>query len=205
MSQKKIPEAQLPPILRNRKPPSKKQTIPAYEAGTTTYDLYHNQNSPFLERKNTLANQEAKLTREEVQHLLKMLKDSGYLLALAHGETPYEKRKISVSPPSAEKPTFLSTRRLPENSTKLRQMIHLFFQQVLSRLNEDPTEIYGIVNEIVPLLKRHGIRIKIYDAFKMFPTYDAFEETLESLTFDDEIENFEFFCSALFGFYSQLQ
>ena len=196
----------LPPILKNRKKPSSKQTIPSYEFGSTSYEQYNNENSIFLERKNALVNQEAKLTSEEAQQLLKMLADSGYLLATAYGaDSPYEKRKVSVASPSVRQPIFLPTKRLPENSAKLRQMIRLFFHHVLTRLHDDANQIYWIVNEIAPMLKKNGIRIKIYTAFQMFQTFDAFLETLESLTFDDEIENFEFFCSALFGFYSQLQ
>ena len=47
------------------------------------------------------------------------------------------------------------------------------------------------------------IRIRIFPAYRQFQSFEQFLDTLEQIREDVEIENFELFCSALFGYYSQ--
>ncbi|MDP6730066.1 MAG: hypothetical protein QF675_08830, partial [SAR324 cluster bacterium] len=74
---------------------------------------------------------------------------------------------------------------------------------VLNRLKEDPNQLASLVNEMVPMFLKHEVRVRIYPAYRQFQGFEQFLETLEKINEDFEIENFELFCSALFGFYSQ--
>lgn len=86
---------------------------------------------------------------------------------------------------------------------RLQTAIEAFFHHVLALLREDPNQLATLVNDLLPLFLKFEIRIRIYPAYRQFSGFETFLETLEKINEDFEIENFELFCSALFGFYSQ--
>ena len=97
---------------------------------------------------------------------------------------------------------YLPREKLKENKRKLDVYIQGFFYHVLKRLSEDSGELAQIINEIVPLLVEHQIRVRFYQAFCQIRSSGDLNTTLEKISKDVELENFELFCSALFVFYS---
>ena len=97
---------------------------------------------------------------------------------------------------------YLPRKKLKENKRKLDVYIHGFFCHVLKRLSEDPGELAQIINEIVPLFVEHQIRVRFYQAFSQIRSNNDLNTTLEKISNDVELENFELFCSAIFVFYS---
>jgi Na+-transporting methylmalonyl-CoA/oxaloacetate decarboxylase gamma subunit len=112
-------------------------------------------------------------------------------------ETAGSERKLEIA--SSE---YLPREKLKENKRKLDVYIQGFFCNVLKRLSEDPGELAQIINEIVPLFVEHQIRVRFYQAFSQIRSNDDLNTTLEKISKDVELENFELFCSALFVFYS---
>ncbi|MEY8216870.1 MAG: hypothetical protein RPT13_00860, partial [SAR324 cluster bacterium] len=112
-------------------------------------------------------------------------------------ETAGSERKLEIA--SSE---YLPREKLKENKRKLDVYIQGFFCHVLKRLSEDPGELAQIINEIVPLFVEHQIRVRFYQAFSQIRSNDDLNTTLEKISKDVELENFELFCSALFVFYS---
>ena len=78
-------------------------------------------------------------------------------------------------------------------------------EQVLSDLKEDPFSLTKLVQDLATLFEEQEIRIRVYDAYRSFRSFDQLLDTLTRISEDTEIENFELFCSALVGFYSQLK
>ena len=78
-------------------------------------------------------------------------------------------------------------------------------EQVLSEIREDPFRLTKLVQDLARLFEEQDIRIRVYDAYRTFKTFDQLLVTLTRISEDTEIENFELFCSALVGFYSQLK
>ncbi len=203
--QKKQPE--IPLILKqNRSKAVQKGPVP-YRHGSDTYERYSNRKNPFIERVLASEAEPTQMAPQKAQALFQHIRDKKqYQLGFTTERSPYNRRKIAHPGGGASQETrFVSAETLKEDSGKLSPSIETFFKHILGRLQHDPNELSLIVNELVPLFVEHEIRIKVYDAFRTFYSIDQFLETLAKISLDSEIENFELFCSALFGFYSQLQ
>ena len=130
--------------------------------------------------------------------------DQGYRVHFPGSGSAHQKRKVTKgsSVPTKGK-GYEQQAHLPENQVRLQTAIEAFFHHVLNRLKEDPNQLASLVNEMVPMFLKHEVRVRIYPAYRQFQGFEQFLETLEKINEDFEIENFELFCSALFGFYSQ--
>ena len=91
--------------------------------------------------------------------------------------------------------------KLKEDKRKLEVYIQSFFSHFLKRLGEEPGELPVIINELVPFFVEHQIRIRFYEAFRQIRAVEDLITTLEKISSDNELENFELFCSAIFVFY----
>ncbi len=178
-----------------------------YQFGANIYEQYTNRQNPFIDRVLSAQQAPSALAPEKVQALFQHLQGQGqYQLAHPTKRSPHHKRKIVDRKEPVEKKTIFShPETLREDTNKLKSAIDTFFQHVLGRLRYDTNELSLIINELVPLFLEYQIQIKVYDAFRTFYSTEQFLETLTKISQDNELENFEFFCSALFGFYSQLQ
>ncbi|MBF0287156.1 MAG: hypothetical protein HQM14_05000 [SAR324 cluster bacterium] len=200
-------EPVVPLILQqNKNKVSGKKPCP-YQFGADIYEQYANRQNPFIDRVLSAQQTPSQLAPEKVQALFQYLQGQGqYQLGLPTKRSPHHKRKVvDQKEPAEKKPMFSNVETLKEDSTKLKSAIDTFFQHVLGRLRYDADELSIIINELIPLFLEYQIQIKVYDAFRIFYSTEQFLETLTKISQDNELENFEFFCSALFGFYSQLQ
>ncbi|MBF0279331.1 MAG: hypothetical protein HQM13_16160 [SAR324 cluster bacterium] len=206
MSTSKKPPA-VPLILQQNKKKESYRKTPPYQIGADTYDRYINRKNPFLERVLAGEPVPSQLDTEKAQALFQYFRDQKqYRLAFPTEQVPHKKRKI-IKPQSAppKEGEFVRSETLKEDLNRLRPSIQTFFKHILDRLENDLNELSLIVNELVPLFIEHRIRIKIYDAYQTFYSGDQFLAALKKISEDDDLENFEFFCSALFGYYSQFQ
>ncbi len=193
-----------------------------YEFGTETYDVYSNPKNPFMVGILAAETDKIQLDPIKVQSLFQQLeKKSPYSLEYPLNISSHRKRKLSsATQPISEdadsetetvgserkleiaSSEYLPREKLKENKRKLNVYIQGFFCHVLKRLSEDPGELAQIINEIVPLLVEHQIRVRFYQAFCQIRSSGDLNTTLEKISKDIELENFELFCSALFVFYS---
>ncbi|MBF0351063.1 MAG: hypothetical protein HQM11_08515 [SAR324 cluster bacterium] len=202
-----------PPLLINQEPRKPQGITPLpYQFGKDTYEVYLNTKNPFIARILVPEPEPLTLAPEKARALFKQFQDSPqYQLVYPTRSSPYQRRKVKPSsvPLSSENkshpPVFSIPRKLAEDGTRTQEYIQHFFESLLKRLKDDPYSLPWIVNELVPLFMEHQIRIKIYTAFQQFHDWNQFMQTLEQITENHDLENFEMFCSALFGFYSQLQ
>lgn len=200
-SKKKMPLI----VKQNTQKKTANKPLP-YQVHQETYEVYQNINNPFEERDLLGNPKSSQKSSQQVQELFQYFaQQKSYHIAYSEESSPYSKRKISqpiqrITP----KNNFLAAKK-QENVQKLPKLIQLFFKHVLQKLKEEPQHFAYIVNELVFLLQEYEIKIKIYDAYRTFTHWDQFIDTLEKISNDNEIENFELFCSAIFGFYSQLE
>ena len=130
--------------------------------------------------------------------------EQGYRVNFPGAGSAHQKRKVTPGKASTKNGKgYQETPLLPENQVRLQTAIEAFFHHVLTLLREDPNQLATLVNDLLPLFLKFEIRIRIYPAYRQFSGFETFLETLEKINEDFEIENFELFCSALFGFYSQ--
>ena len=200
-SKKKMPLI----VTQNTQKKTANKPLP-YQVPQETYEVYQNTNNPFEERDllgNPKSNQKSS---QQVQELFQYFaQQKSYHIAYPEESSPYSKRKISQPIQRIVTKSNFPTAKKQENVQKLPKLIQLFFKHVLQKLKEEPQHFAYIVNELVFLLQEYEIKIKIYDAYRTFSHWDQFIDTLEKISNDNEIENFELFCSAIFGFYSQLE
>ena len=136
--------------------------------------------------------------------LQEIVSEQGYRVNFPGAGSAHQKRKVTPGKSSTNSGNgYQETLLLPENQVKLQTAIEAFFHYVLTLLREDPNQLATLVNDLLPLFLKFEIRIRIYPAYRQFSGFETFLETLEKINEDFEIENFELFCSALFGFYSQ--
>ena len=208
-------------LILNQVPKNIKGTQPLpYHFGSETYDVYRNLKNPFTNRLLSGEISPLDISPEKVQSLFQQYeKTSPYSLEFPSNISAHRRRKVTSAIPhpapssesektnSANKSKtssdYLTLDKLKEDKNKLNGAIKAFFQHVLQRLREDPNCLPIIVNELVPLLVLNKMKIRIYDAYRKMRSLDELFYTLEAITEDYELENFELFCSALFGFYSQ--
>jgi hypothetical protein len=205
MSEKKTTSS-VPLIVRQRNRHTGRTRALPYEPSAETYDIFKNPKNPFLERLITARKERSQLRAEQLERLFEKLDaDSPYRLSYATAVTAHKKRKIAPGTTPSKSAHFPAPESLREATPRLQHFLQLFMAQVLQQLQEDPFRLPQIVNELVPLFEEQGIRLRIYDAYRQFHSFDQLLDTLGKISEDYEIENFELFCSALFGFYSQLE
>ena len=213
----------LQPLILKQNPKNIKGTksLP-YDFGAETYDVYSNPKNPFMVGILAAETDKIQLDPIKAQSLFQQLeKKSPYSLEYPLNISAHRKRKLSCvtqtfsADADSETETagserkleiasseYLPREKLKENKRKLDVYIQGFFFNVLKRLSEDPSELAQIINEIVPLFVEHQIRVRFYQAFSQIRSNDDLNTTLEKISKDVELENFELFCSALFAFYS---
>ena len=213
----------LQPLILKQNPKNIKGTksLP-YDFGAETYDVYSNPKNPFMVGILAAETDKIQLDPIKAQSLFQQLeKKSPYSLDYPLNISAHRKRKLSsaTQPFSADADSetetagserkleiasseYLPREKLKENKRKLDVYIQGFFCNVLKRISEDPGELAQIINEIVPLFVEHQIRVRFYQAFSQIRSNDDLNTTLEKISKDVELENFELFCSALFVFYS---
>lgn len=201
------PEQPAGPLILHQDPKRHKQEQPLpYEFGSDVYRVYRNPKNPFLER---ILGEEAEgvaLTPEQIQRLFQQMGRSDTYRLGYPTETPaMRKRRIAGSTPETPqaKGNFPQPEQFPSGPERIRVMMSRFFLEVIQRLREHPGQLGEVVNALVPLFEEQGLRIRVPDLYRQFQSNDAFLQTLEQISEDDEVENFELFCAALFGFYSQ--
>ena len=198
----------VPLILQQNKKKIAQETPRPYQFGADTYERYMNRKNPFLGRLLSEKPTPIHLNSQQVEALFQFLNEhKQYQMAYPTEKAPHQKRKIA--PPlekfSKSQQSFVPPQKLKEDSQRLGLSIQTFFKYVLGRLQSDSDSLPLLVNELLPLFLEHQIQIKIYDAYRNFYSEEQFLETLKKISEGEDIENFEFFCSALFGYYSQFQ
>ena len=213
----------LQPLILKQNPKNIKGTksLP-YDFGAETYEVYSNLKNPFMVGILAAETEKIQLDPIKAQSLFQQLeKKSPYSMEYPLNISAHRKRKLSratqtfsvdedveyetagsESKLEIASSEYLPRKKLKENKRKLNVYIQGFFSYILKRLREDPSELAQIINEIVPLFVEHQIRIRFYQAFSQIQSSDDLNNTLEKISKDVELENFELFCSALFVFYS---
>ena len=211
------------PLILKQNPKNVKGTksLP-YDFNAETYEVYTNLKNPFMVGILAAETDKVQLDPIKAQVLFQQIeKKMPYSLEYPLNISAHRKRKLSNVTKSfsedAESETeivesesklkmapsaYLPREKLKENKRKLNNYIKGFFSYVLKRLSEDPGELAQVINEIVPLFVEHQIRVRFYKAFCQIRRIDDLNITLEKISKDVELENFELFCSALFVFYS---
>lgn len=207
MSDEQGKDAKKTPLIVNQKPKNTKGTKPLqYEFGTDTYDVYRNPKNPFLGRILDTSPAESKIDPQHAHSLLqKVGGHEGYEPSFPGAGAPHRKRKlVSTGNSSGSRNGYRPESILPQDDRKLQNNIGNFFQYALCKLKDDSKNLPELVNELLPLFLEHKIRVCIYPAYRQFQSFEEMFQTLEKISEDTEIENFELFCSALFGYYSQM-
>ena len=191
-----------------------------YDFGSETYDVYSNLKNPFMVGILTADTERIQLDAINTQNFFQQIEEnSTYIIEYPLNISAHSKRKISSNqhvPSSKKNETssisedkikmasmeYLPREKLKEDKRKLQLYIQNFFLDFLKRLGDEPGGLSVIINELVPLFVDHQIRIRFYDAFRQMHTLEDLTTTLEKISSDYELENFELFCSAIFVFYS---
>lgn len=209
-----------PLILKQTSHNTKGTQARPYDFGAETYDVYSNLKNPFMVGILAADTERIQLDTIKTQNLFQQIeKDSTYSLEYPLNISAHRKRKLSSTQQlssTGENKTvtvggdklktasmeYLPPEKLKEDKRKLEVYIQSFFSHFLKRLGEEPGGLPVIINEIVPLFVEHQIRIRFYEAFRQIHAMDELITTLEKISSDNELENFELFCSAIFVYYS---
>jgi hypothetical protein len=209
-----------PLILKQTSHNTKGTQARPYDFGAETYDVYSNLKNPFMVGILAADTERIQLDTIKTQNLFQQIeKDSTYSLEYPLNISAHRKRKLSSTQQlssTGENKTvtvggdklktasmeYLPPEKLKEDKRKLEVYIQSFFSHFLKRLGEEPGGLPVIINELVPLFVGHQIRIRFYEAFRQIHAMDELITTLEKISSDNELENFELFCSAIFVFYS---
>ena len=213
----------LQPLILKQNPKNIKGTksLP-YDFNSETYDVFRNSKNPFMVGILAAETDKIRLDPIKAQSLFQQLeKESPYSFEYPLNISAHRKRKfspetkpflddaeseaesvVSDSKLKMASSEYLPREKLKENKRRLNVYIQGFFSYVLKRFSEDPDELAKIINEIVPLFVENQIRVRFYQAFSQIRSNDDLNTTLEKISKDVELENFELFCSALFAFYS---
>ena len=209
-----------PLILKQTSHNTKGIQARTYDFGAETYDVYSKLKNPFMVGILAAETERIQLDPINTQNLFQQIeKNSTYSLEYPLNISAHSKRKISSihQASSVEKNEILTGReeklktasmeylpreKLKEDKRKLQVYIQHLFSHFLKRLREEPGGLPVIINELVPLFVDHQIRIRFYEAFRQIHAMEDLITTLEKISSDHELENFELFCSAIFVFYS---
>ena len=208
-----------PLILKQTSHNTKGTQARPYEFGAETYDVYSNLKNPFMVGILATDADRIQLDPINTQKLFQQIeKDSTYTLEYPLNISAHRKRKLSstqeLSLAGGSKTAtvreeklkiasmeYLPREKLKEDKRKLEVYIQSFFSHFLKRLGEEPGGLPVIINELVPFFVEHQIRIRFYEAFRQIHAMEDLITTLEKISSDNELENFELFCSAIFVFY----
>ena len=208
-----------PLILKQTSHNTKGTKAQPYVFGSETYDVYSNPKNPFMVGIIASETDRIQLDPVNTQNLFQQIeKNSTYSLEYPLNISAHRKRKLlpaqEVSSAGGNKTLevgeeklktaskeYLPREKLKEDKRKLEVYIQNFFLYFLKRLGEEPRELPVIINELVPLFVEHQIRIRFYEAFRQIHKMEDLIITLEKISIDYELENFELFCSAIFVFY----
>ena len=212
--------ALLPLILKQVPKNTKGTKSLPYDFGSETYDVYSNLKNPFMVGILAADTERIQLDPIKTQNLFQQFeKKSTYTLEYPLNISAHRKRKLSSAQQSSgEKQNtaanvrgsklknvssvYLPREKLKEDKRKLQAYIQSFFSHLLKRLSDEKGALPVIINELVTLFVENRIRIRFFKAFLQIRVMDDLISTLEKISNDSELENFEFFCSALFVFYS---
>ena len=195
------------PLILEQSPRNIKGTRPLpYEFESETYEVYRNPKNPFLKR---ILSRGAPPLDEEKGNASSLFQEmesfEEYGPNLPGRSSPHRKRKVASGPKGSKKnAAYDSELFLPEDRSRLQLGIEAFFMHTLSTLKEDSNLLPKLVNDLIPLFLRHEVFVRVFPAYRQFQSFEQFLDTLEQISEDVEIENFELFCSALFGYYSQM-
>jgi len=209
-----------PLILKQTSHNTKGTRARPYDLGAETYDVYSNLKNPFMVGILAADTERIQLDPINTQNLFQQIeKNSTYTLEYPLNISAHSKRKLSstqqVSSAGKNETStvregklktasmeYLPREKLKEDKRKLQVYIQNFFSYFLKQLAEEPGVLPLIINELVPLFVDHQIRIRFYEAFRQMHSMEDLITTLEKISSDCELENFELFCSAIFVFYS---
>ena len=208
-----------PLILKQTSHNTKGTQARPYEFGAETYDVYSNLKNPFMVGILGTDADRIQLDPINTQKLFQQIeKDSTYTLEYPLNISAHRKRKLSstqeLSLSGGNKTAtvreeklkiasmeYLPREKLKEDKRKLEVYIQSFFSHFLKRLVAEPGGLPLIINELVPFFVEHQIRIRFYEAFRQIHAMEDLITTLEKISSDNELENFELFCSAISVFY----
>lgn len=199
-------KSRTPLILKQQPRFSSWTTAAPNPVGTQTYRHFTNPKNPFEIRRLAALKEMLELDPETAARLFTRLSEQGNYQVHYGDDGPSHQKRRMVSGPAAKSspsPVYPAQSKLKEDQQRLRPFIKTFFEHIMGRLRDHPEHLPWIVNELVPLFEQQQIKLKIYDAFRQFNSWYQFINTMEKLSEDYELENFEMFCCALFGYYSQ--
>lgn len=191
-----------------------------YEFGEETYGVYSNPKNPFMVGILASDTDSLKLDPIKTKNLFQQFEeDSTYSIEYPLNISAHRKRKVFTQNKSSRKKSkkdvlvrnedvknvsleYLPREKLKEDKKKLQTYIQSFCNYFLRKIKDNRDDLPLIINEMVPLFVKHRIRIRFYEAFRKIYTIDDLIGTLEKISNDFELENFELFCSAIFVFYS---
>lgn len=195
------------PWMFRMAPPPVDQLRPGLDPASAGYRLFVNTRNPFLKR--ALAPPAAALERspQDVQALFRWLEDERhYRVAPPNSQLPYRRRGIDATKPSPPPvPKFQEPGVLPGGPLRLPAMIGDYFRSVLERLKADSDAFYDVIDEMVPLLHRNKVKIRVPGAFRALEDWDHLMETLEEIAHYPAPETFDLFCAALLAYHELVE
>lgn len=175
----------------------------AFGPNDAIYHLYRQTRNPFLERAIAPATKKLERSAEDLHKLFRLIRaHHQYDLSPVNTRLPYHKRDLShPPPPKTLRPQYLAPEKMSGDILRLPWMIEVFFNSVLSRLEENPGQFKAAVEELMQQFQQDGVRIKIYDAYRTFADWNDLMRTLREIAKYPAPETFDLFCSALITYY----
>jgi hypothetical protein len=167
------------------------------------YRMFKNTRNPFLQRAIVPTAPRTERSERELSTLAGMLATGQpYHVGPANRAQPFQRRQLKHAPPPPAADTrYQEPGRLTANLGRLPLLVDEFFQNVLTRLAEDPDEFFAIVQELIARFRENEIRIRIYDAYHTLQDWDDLLDTLKEIARYPSQQTFDLFCSALFAYH----
>jgi len=197
---------ELPWVFRMAPPPVD-QLRAGLDPASAVYRLFANTRNPFLKRALAPAAAALERTPQDVQALFRWLEDERrYRVAPPNSTAPYRRRGVDATKPSPPPaPKFQEPSVLPGGPLRLPAMIGEYFRSVLERIKANPDTFFDIIEEMVPLLHRNKVKIRVPDAFRALEDWDHLMETLEEIARYPAPETFDLFCGALLAYHELVE
>ena len=158
-----------------------------------TYDLFSNPKSPFLQRLVTAPTEQTKLSSEKLESLLKKCRREvapiDWLIPLQKVRTKNGASLLNFAWQISN--LWKSIGFLWSSTTTAFCPVVYGTGALWSK--EDPF-IWLNWFKIYHTLEEQEIRIRVYDVYRTFRSFDQLLDTLTRISEDTEIENFELFC-----------
>ncbi|MDH5751079.1 MAG: hypothetical protein OEZ59_01505 [Deltaproteobacteria bacterium] len=176
----------------------------AFDRADAIYHLYRKTNNPFLKRAIAPPAKKLDRSQEDLSNLFRFLKGHPhYQVAPVNTEEPFTRRKLShPPPPPVLKPEYIRPENLTGNSQRLPWMIMMFFDNILTRLEEKPGSFARVVEDLLEQFSADGLKIKFYEAYHTFGSWKDLMTTLREIARYPAPETFDLFCSALFTYHA---